>query len=292
MSALTERAFAKLNLTLDVLGRRPDGYHEMKMVMQSVSLYDEVELRLTEGGIAVATDKPFLPTDGGNLAYRAAETFLRALERSDVGVSIRIRKRIPVCAGLAGGSADAAAVFRGLSRLLDTALPPDTLRKAAEAVGSDVPYCLLGGTALATGRGETLETLPPLPDCAFVIVKPTFSVSTPRLFERLDSMNIRQRPDTDGMLEALGNGSVPDVARRCFNIFEGVLPSWERQLVEEAKDRLLTFGAAGASMTGTGSAVYGLFEDPERAGDAHTALREFYPECFLAFPTKPERFLD
>lgn len=292
MRALTERASAKLNLTLDVLGRRPDGYHEMKMVMQSVSLCDEVELRLTEGGIAVATDKPFLPTGEGNLAYRAAETFLRAAGRSDAGVSIRIRKRIPVCAGLAGGSADAAAVFRGLSRLLDAPLPPETLRKAAEAVGSDVPYCLLGGTALATGRGETLETLPSLPDCAFVIVKPAFSVSTPRLFERLDGMSIRQRPDTDGMLEALGNRSVPDAARRCFNIFEAVLPSRERHLVEEAKDRLLTFGAAGASMTGTGSAVYGLFEDPERAEDAHMALKEFYPECFLAFPTQTERFLD
>ena len=276
------KAPAKLNLTLDVLGRQADGYHEMKMVMQSVALSDELTLTTRPGeGITLRTDLKFLPTDRRNLAVAAALAFRERTGASLGELSIRIEKRLPVCAGMAGGSSDAAAVLRGLNDLLDTGLDLEELAAIGGTVGSDVPYCVKGGTALATGRGEVLEPLPPLPHCHIVIAKPPFPVSTPELFQRIDGRKLRCRPDTAGVLRALEAGDLQGVARRLYNVFEDVLPPQRRKQVEELKQALLRAGALGACMTGTGPAVFGLFEDGESAGAAWEEIRTNCTDTFL-----------
>ena len=198
------QAFAKLNLTLDVLGKRPDGYHDLRMVMQSITLCDTLTLTSNQGqGLRVSTDLHFLPTGEKNLAAIAARRFWEALGCPAEDLDICIRKRIPVCAGMAGGSTDAAAVLRALNQRAGSPLTPAELARVGEQVGSDVPYCVLGGTALAEGRGERLTPLPALPRCWVVVCKPEFAISTPELFARIDSVRLRCRPDTDGLLSAL-----------------------------------------------------------------------------------------
>ena len=278
------RAAAKLNLSLDVTGKLPDGYHAMKMVMLSVTLYDELTICLTNTPLVTARcNLPYIPQDRRNLACRAARLFLDTVGMPQAGAQIRIRKRIPVGAGMAGGSADAAAVLRGLNQLTGANLSPAELRALGLQLGSDVPFCVAGGAALAQGRGELLTPLPPLPDCAILICKPAFSISTPELFSRLDLRKIRRRPDTDGLLEALSAGDTGKLARRMYNVFEDVLPP-DCTAVGEIKRRLLTLGAQGAVMTGTGSAVFGLFDDDQIARAAYEQLRRDWRECFLCRP--------
>ena len=283
MKTLTVSAPAKLNLTLDVLGKREDGYHEMKMVMQSVSLQDQLTLTLEPGeGIALSTNLGFLPLDGRNLAAAAA---LRLQEETgaDWGrLTIELKKQVPVCAGLAGGSSDAAAVLWGLNTLCGLGLSPERLAEIGEKVGSDVPYCVLGGTALAQGRGERVTPLPPLPECFVVLAKPGFPVSTPELFQRLDGQKVRCHPDTAGVQKALEEKDLPGVARRMFNVFEEVLPPRKRSQVEELKGELLHCGALGASMSGTGPTVFGLFRLEEEAQRAEERLKGLCREVFLA----------
>lgn len=283
MNSLTLTAPAKLNLTLDVLGRREDGYHEMKMVMQSVSLRDELTLTTEPGeGIALTTNLGFLPLDGRNLAAAAALR-LQEVTGADWGrLTIVLNKQIPVCAGLAGGSSDAAAVLRGLNQLCTLGLSPEELAKVGEKVGSDVPYCVLGGTALAQGRGEVITPLKALPECYVVLAKPSFPISTPELFAQLDTRRPRCHPDTAGVLKALEEGDLPGVARRMFNVFEEVLPSRKRARVEELKAELLRCGALGASMSGTGPTVFGLFGGEEEAKRAQERLKSVCQEVFLA----------
>ncbi len=283
MASVTVTAPAKLNLTLDVLGRREDGYHEMKMVMQSVSLGDELTLTVEPGeGIALSTNLGFLPLDGRNLAAAAALR-LREATGADWGrLRIELDKRVPVCAGLAGGSSDAAAVLRGLNQLCSLGLSLEELAKLGEKVGSDVPYCVLGGTALAQGRGEVITPLAALPECHVVLGKPGFPISTPELFAQLDARKPRCHPDTAGVLKALEEGDLPGVARRMFNVFEEVLPSRKRAQVEELKGELLHCGALGASMSGTGPTVFGLFERYEEAAGAEERLKSLCREVFLA----------
>lgn len=274
-------ANAKLNLTLDVLGKRPDGYHDLCMVMQSVDLCDTVTVTRThEPGITVKTDLCFLPNDDRNLAAKAARAFF-AHTGKELGLRIEISKRIPVCAGTAGGSSDAAAVLRGLNEMTGAGLSPAELAKIGESVGSDVPYCVLGTTALAEGRGEVLTELPPLPPCRAVLCKPSFSVSTPELFGRIDGHRITCRPDTAGVLAALERGDLREVARRMYNVFEDALPDRHRRTVSEIKATLIAEGALGACMSGTGSTVFGLFDDEVAAKNAFEVLRAQYPETFL-----------
>lgn len=283
MASITVEAPAKLNLTLDVLGKREDGYHEMKMVMQSVSLTDRVTLTTGEGkGINLSTNLGFLPLDEHNLAVAAARKLQQATEAEWGELTIELEKRIPVCAGMAGGSSDAAAVLRGLNRLCGLGLSLQELAGIGEKVGSDVPYCVLGGTALAQGRGEVISPLPSLPECYVVLAKPGFPISTPELFAQLDDRRTRRRPDTAGMLKALEEGDLGAVARRMFNIFEEVLPPRKRAQVEELKGELLRCGALGASMTGTGPTVFGLFEEEQAAREAEEALKALCKEVFLA----------
>lgn len=275
-------AYAKLNLTLDVLGTRPDGYHDMRMVMQSIGLTDTLTVTPgTRPGIQVSANLKFLPNGDKNLAAIAARRFWQALGRPEEPLSIVIDKRIPVCAGMAGGSSDAAAMLRGLNEQAGRPFDLVQLARVGEQVGSDVPYCVLGGTALAEGRGERLTPLPPLPQCHVVVCKPDFPISTPELFHRLDGMKLRRRPDTAGVLAALEAGDLSGVARRLYNVFEDVLN--ERQLahVSQIKGRLIHSGALGAAMSGTGPSTFGLFDDLEKAQRAYQWLKEDYQETHL-----------
>ena len=277
------RANAKLNLTLDVLGKRPDGYHDLRMIMQSVELADTLTLtRNDTGELRVSTNLHFLPNNEKNLAAQAALRWWECENAAPCGLDINIEKHIPVCAGLAGGSSDAAAVLRALNAVEREPLSPVRLAEVGERVGSDVPYCVLGGTALAEGRGEILTPLPPLPQCWVALCKPEFSISTPALFARIDSVRLRCRPDTQGALAALEAGDLAGVARRMYNVFEDALPDHRRTRVNDVKNLLIQSGALGASMSGTGPTVFGLFDSEECARQARERLLDLGGEVFLA----------
>ena len=281
MMTRTEKAYGKINLSLDVIRKLETGYHSMCMVMETVALHDDVRITLSDGeGISMQTNLPFLPTDSRNIAVKTVELFFRELSLPKKHVAIHIQKRIPVAAGMAGGSANAAAVLRGLNTLLGTGLSKEALMHLGEKLGSDVPYCIIGSTQLAEGRGEILKPLKPLPPCHILICKPKFSISTPELFSRIDCGKIRHRPDTDGMIDALDKGALNQVAIRLFNVFEDVLDGRKRE-IQQIKSTLLDTGALGAVMTGTGPTVFGLFEDESLAKTAYTELKEHYRETFL-----------
>jgi len=277
------KAYAKLNLSLDILRRREDGYHELQMVMQSIDLCDTLTLTPSRGEGVMSTNLSFLPADGRNLAQQAARAFREATGR-ELKLDIAIEKHIPVCAGMAGGSSDAAAVIRAMNQLTGAALPPMELARIGEAVGSDVPYCVVGGTALVEGRGERLTPLPPLPPCWVVVCKPDFSISTPQLFSRVDLRKIIRRPDTAGMIRALEEGDLPAVARRMYNVFEDILPPRHRQEIDAIKGCLIDRGALGAAMSGSGPTVFGLFASEAAARRAHGQLVSTWPETFLCVP--------
>lgn len=285
MKTLTEPAYAKINLSLDVLGRQESGYHDLRMVMQSVSLCDSVTLTLGETDrLTLSTNLGFLPLDERNIAAIAARAFARHTGADVEGLSIRIDKRIPVCAGTAGGSSDGAAVLRGLNRLTGAGLSLTELAKIGEEVGSDVPYCVLGGTALAEGRGERLTPLTPLEPCHIVLCKPNFPISTPELFHAIDSVRLRCRPDTAGLTEALAQKDLHGVAMRMFNVFEQALPPKRRQTVEEIKNEMIQQGALGACMSGSGPTVFGIFRQEREAQAAAEALEQNYPDTFVTVP--------
>ena len=280
-----EYAYAKLNLTLDVTAKRDDGYHDMLMVMQTVSITDSVVLEQTgEKGIHAACNFRYIPTDERNLAVRAAGAFLDTIGEEKDGILIRMDKTIPVGAGMAGGSADAAAVLRGMNRLYGSRMNRRDLEKLGEQIGSDVAFCIAGGTSLARGRGEVLEDLTPMPDCAIVVCKPGFSISTPELFRKLDQIGLRTHPDTTGMLSALESGNLKEISMRMFNVFEEVEDRRMRSETE-IKHVLLDYGALGAVMTGTGSAVFGVFSDETAAETCAAYLRSEHKFCRVARPT-------
>ena len=276
------QAFAKLNLTLDILGKREDGYHDLRMVMQSITLADTLTLEENQGeGLRVSANLRFLPTGEKNLAAAAALRFWEALGREPENLDIRIEKRIPVCAGMAGGSSDAAAVLRALNQRAGEPFSPRELAKIGERVGSDVPYCVLGGTALAEGRGEMLTPLAPLPRCWVVACKPDFPISTPELFAQADRVKLRRRPDTAGLAAALEAGDLGGVARRMYNVFEDVLPARLYTRVAEIKNILIQCGALGANMSGSGPTAFGLFDRLEAAQEARACLAQRYRDTFL-----------
>ena len=284
----TEPACAKLNLSLDILGKRADGYHDLRMVMASIDLADEVTVSfVSEPGIQVSADLPYLPRGGGNIAAKAAERFFQETGLPPAGLSIHIRKRVPVCAGMAGGSSDGAAVLRVLRRALAPEMTEERLEEIGALVGSDVPYCVRGGTALAEGRGERLTDLPPLPPCFLVVCKPACSVSTPELFGLVRTKRLRCHPDTAGLLSALEQGDLEAASHRFYNVFEDVLPRRYSQ-VFEIKGALLERGAMAASMTGSGPSVFGLFRDEEPARQAAEALEASCQTVFLCRPAARE----
>lgn len=277
-----ERARAKLNLTMDVLEVQADGYHSVKTVMQTVEFADTVRYIPGDLGIRAQSNLPWLPTDVKNLAVRAAELFARAAGIK-IGGLIMIDKQIPVGGGMAGGSSNAAAVLRLLNREYNVGFTSKELEKLSEKLGSDVPFCVCGGTVLAEGRGEKLTELRPVPSCSVVICRPDFFVSTPELFTAIDSLKITAHPDTAGMLEAIEKGDINAIARRVFNVFEAALPGRQAKAVSIVKSMMLDMGASASSMTGTGSAVFGLFSDTDEAARAVTI---FIKEGYSAWLTR------
>ena len=284
MDTIYEKAYAKLNISLDVSKPREDGYHDMVMVMQTVTLCDDITIRLLESGpVTASSNLRYIPGDDRNLAVKAAKLYLKKTGREQLGAKIHIQKRIPVGAGMAGGSSDAAAVLRGLNTAFGNELSRNDLMILAGETGSDVAFCLLGGTALAEGRGEILTPLRPFPACFFVICKPEYSVSTPELFQALDKMKIRVHPDTQGLLEAVKTADLKQICRRMYNVFEDV-PDRRMKTIAEIKRKLMNAGAQGAVMTGTGSAVFGVFRDENKAEKAAEGLGKEYPFSVTAVP--------
>ncbi len=286
MKTITLEAPAKINLTLDILGRRADGYHDLRMVMQSVSLGDTVTVTETGDGFALLAEGIALPAGKVTLEQRAAESFFRYLVRPMPGLEVRLVKRVPAYAGLGGGSADAAAVLRGLRALYAPELSRQALEEMGLAVGSDVPFCVHGGTCLAEGRGEVLTDLPPLPGCAIVLCKPDFGLPTPALFQRVDGAELGPRPDMAAMEAALARGDLPAVAGCLGNVFEQVLTAEEGAEIRAIQAALLRHGALGAAMSGSGPTVFGLFDDSDKADRAAEALRGTYRQTYLAAPVK------
>ena len=273
MKKRTERAYAKLNLTLDILGKHDDGYHEMRMVMQTVSLHDDVTVMLTGGkGVTCRAAGMELPCDDRNLAVKAAKAFCEAVDYSG-GIDLSLVKRIPSEAGMAGGSADAAAVLRVLRTLISPALTDKQLEAIGARVGSDVPFCVRGGTQLAEGRGETLTVLRSAPRLYAAVCKPDFPISTPALFACIDGVTIAERPDTEAMLAAVERGDADALCANVCNVFEQALGGEQHDRIEEIKRSLLRYGARAAAMTGSGSAVFGLFREEAACAAACDALR-------------------
>lgn len=284
MTTLYEGAFAKLNLTLDVLGKRADGYHDLQSVMTTISVRDDIE-------IDVGTGKPWkllcskedIPCDEHNLAWKAAAVFCDRLHLDPDGLEIRILKRIPSGAGMGGGSADAAAVLRALNRHFDAPLSIMALAELGAEVGSDVPFCVLCGTAMVEGRGERLRKLPDLPECIFVVVKPEFSVSTPELYHKIDSVAIPEHPDNRAMESALMAGDLGRICGEVYNVFDPVVTADHLEL-NYIKSVMHSYGAITQQMTGSGSAVFAVMDSFEYAAVVCNMLKENYPNVFIARP--------
>lgn len=284
MTTLYEGAFAKINLTLDVIGKRADGYHDLKSVMQTISIRDDVE-------IDVDTDMPWsldcsmegIPEDNRNLAWKAAEVFYQVTGLTTTGITIRIQKRIPTEAGLGGGSADAAAVLRALNKHYGNPLSILALAEVGGQVGSDVPFCVLCGTAMVEGRGERIRKLPDFPDCLFVVCKPDFSSSTPELYRKLDASVIARRPDNNAMESALLAGDLQKIADNIWNVFDPVVTKDHMEL-NYIKSIFNTYGAVGYQMTGSGSAVFAIVTEFEHAAVICNMLKDNYPQVFIAKP--------
>lgn len=284
MITLYEGAFAKLNLTLDVLGKRSDGYHDLKSVMQTISIRDDIEIDVGTGkDWALKCTKDGIPTDESNLAWKAARVFLDTIHKDPNGLEIRITKRIPSGAGLGGGSADAAAVLRALNRHYGSPLSILALAELGASVGSDVPFCTVCGTAMVEGRGERLRKLPDMPDCVFVVCKPDFSVSTPELYRKIDETEIGKRPDNQAMESALLAGDLGKVAENLCNVFDPVVTAEHLEL-NYIKSIFNSYGSVGQQMTGSGSAVFAIVPDFEFAAVICNMLKDNYPEVFIAKP--------
>ena len=284
MTTLYEGAFAKVNLTLDVLDKRPDGYHDIKSVMQTISLRDDVE-------IDIGTGKPWnllcsmegIPTDERNLAWKAAKLFFDTIGKDPDGLEIRIQKRIPMEAGLGGGSADAAAVLRALNRHYDAPLSLPALAELGAQIGSDVPFCVLCGTALVEGRGDRIRKLPDMPDCIFVVCKPDFSSSTPELYAKIDNKAIATRPNHQAMESAMLAGDLLQVVNNVCNVFDPIVTEEHLEL-NYIKSVMNSYDAVGMQMTGSGSAVFGIVAEFEAAAVICNMLKDTYPNIYIAKP--------
>ncbi len=284
MTTLYEGAFAKLNLTLDVLGKREDGYHDLQSVMQTISVRDDVEIDIGTGKPwKLLCDKEGIPCDESNLAWKAAKLYCDTMGFDPDGIEIRITKRIPSQAGMGGGSADAAAVLRALNRHYGNPLSVLALAELGGQIGSDVPFCVVGGTCMCEGRGEKLRKLPDLPDCIFVVVKPEFSVSTPELYKKIDEVIIHAHPDNRAMESALLAGDLEKVCQNIHNVFDPVVTAEHLEL-NYIKSLFYQYGAAGYQMTGSGSAVFAIVSEFEVAAVICAMLKDNYPEIFIAKP--------
>ncbi len=267
MNQTTRKAYAKINIGLDVLRRREDGYHEVRMIMQTVNICDDLILEKTvQPGISILTNHKELPVDQNNLIYKAADLLMREKGITD-GVKITLTKRIPIAAGMAGGSSDAAAAMRGLNQLFAMGYSIEELQKLGVRLGADIPYCIVGGTMLSEGIGEILTPLPAPPACCLVVAKPDINVSTRFVYENLHADTLTCHPDIDGMIEAIHEGNLQGVSDRLGNVLETVTVR-EYPVIEEIKRLMRREGAMNALMSGSGPTVFGIYTDQEQAKHA------------------------
>lgn len=273
------RSYAKINLTLDVLGKRPDGYHDVEMIMQTVSLYDLVLVDKTEKNISISTNLRYLPINEKNIAYKAASAFFHYTDING-GCKIMIHKNIPVAAGLAGGSGNAAAVLCSLDKLYNTNLSLEELYSIGSKLGADIPYCITGKTALATGIGEVITPLPEIPKCTILMVKPSISVSTGSIYEAIDNIKIDNRPDTEAMINAITNGDVSAIAQNLSNVMGNVTEKMH-PIVKGIRRKMILNGALGSVMSGSGPTVFGIFPDYETAKKSHDSFYYQFKEVYL-----------
>lgn len=266
------KALAKINLGLDVVRRREDGYHEVRMIMQTIHLYDRLDIKRTqESGIQIQTNLSFLPVNENNLIYKAAKLLMDEFSITD-GVSVKLDKRIPVAAGMAGGSTDAAAMLIGVNRLFSLGLTKRQLMERGVQIGADVPYCIMRGTALAEGIGEALSPLPPMVKCPVLIAKPSISVSTKFVYQNLKLDDTTIHPDIDRLIDDIKAKNLHDIAAHMGNVLETVtIPNYP--VIDEIKKHMLSNGAVGAMMSGSGPTVFGLFDDEDTAKKAYKAMR-------------------
>lgn len=266
------KALAKINLGLDVVRRREDGYHEVRMIMQTIYLYDRLDIKRTqEPGIQIQTNLSFLPVNENNLIYKAAKLLMDEFSITD-GVSVKLDKRIPVAAGMAGGSTDAAAMLIGVNRLFSLGLTKRELMERGVQIGADVPYCIMRGTALAEGIGEALSPLPPMVKCPVLIAKPSISVSTKFVYQNLKLDDTTIHPDIDRLIDDIKAKNLHDIAAHMGNVLETVtIPNYP--VIDEIKKHMLSNGAVGAMMSGSGPTVFGLFDDEDTAKKAYKAMR-------------------
>lgn len=272
MEQCEKRAYAKINLGLDVIGRLENGYHEVKMVMQTVGIFDVLTLRKIPDGIVVTTDNGELPTDDGNLIYKAARLMMEKYQLSQ-GIHVHLEKHIPIAAGMAGGSTDAAATFWGMKELFGLKAEEKELCELGIKVGADVPYCIMGGTALAEGIGEKLKKLPAPPDSYLLVAKPEINVSTKYVYEKLDAEGVKEHPDIDGMVEAIYQGSLEGIVKRLGNVLETVTVK-QYAVIDDIKQCMLGNGALGSLMSGSGPTVFGIFDKEEAAKEAGRVIAE------------------
>lgn len=291
MNSIILKGRAKINLTLDVVGKRENGYHDLEMIMQSINLYDTIYIRKTKmPGVRLKSNYSWLPTNEKNIAYKAATLFFEETGING-GVAIEITKRIPVAAGLAGGSTDAAATLVGLNRLYETGFSKERLMEMGLKLGADVPFCIARGTMLAEGIGEELTQLNPMPYTHLVLVKPPVSASTAVVYKNLDINNIKRHPDTQTVIKALEKGNVQEVAQNMANVLEEVTIAMYPE-IEDVKVELMKQGAMGAMMSGSGSSVFGLFDSKEAAIKAskHIKSQLGIREVYVTTTFSPGRY--
>lgn len=284
MDKCIRKAYAKINLGLDVVRRLENGYHEVRMIMQTVDICDVLTLKKTESGIVVTTDNGELPTDENNLIYKAAKLMMDKYNIKQ-GVHIHLEKHIPIAAGMAGGSTDAAGTFIGMNELFACGADEEQLRELGVKVGADVPFCIMGGTALAEGIGEKLTRLPKPPACFLLIAKPDINVSTKYVYEHLDAEGVEHHPDIDGMIRALADKDLTGIVERLENVLENVTVK-KHPIIQEIKDTMVQAGAEGSLMSGSGPTVFGIFTEEKKAKAAFDALeakqlaKQLFISCF------------
>ncbi|MDE5892081.1 MAG: 4-(cytidine 5'-diphospho)-2-C-methyl-D-erythritol kinase [Acetatifactor sp.] len=268
--SLTRKAYAKINLGLDVVRRLENGYHEVRMIMQTVGICDVLTFRVAESGVQITTDSGELSVTEDNLIYKAARLLMDTCGVK-AGVEIHLEKHIPIAAGMAGGSSDAAATLQGLNELFALGLSSEQLRQLGVRIGADVPYCIMGGTALAEGIGEILTPLPPAPGCSLLITRPDIQVSTRYVYEHLDAGEVWTHPDIDGIQSAIRDGDLAGIASRLGNVLESVTVE-KYPVIDRIKQEMLLSGAMGSLMSGSGPTVFGIYGSREQAQAARENL--------------------
>ena len=290
MNEISKKAYAKINLGLDVIRRREDGYHELKMIMQTINLYDQLRLTKTdEPGITMTSNLLSLPCNDSNLAVKAARLMIDTYQIKQ-GVSIELSKHIPIAAGMAGGSADAAAVLKGMNELFALNASLQELMELGVKLGADVPYCVMEGTALSEGIGEVLTPLSAIPPCHILIVKPNISVSTKFVYQNLKITEDTIHPDIDGIVTSIHKKDLRGIVERLDNVLETVtVPNYPK--VTEIKEEMIRLGAMGSLMSGSGPTVFGIFEHFSTAKKAYDTFKKgpYKSQTFLTLPFQPER---